>query len=67
MLSPKMFILPLLALIVIFSLPRQSESQAPAQIACAASLSTDAHAGRRQATKPPCEPGRGQLAQVRTN
>jgi hypothetical protein len=67
MLSFKMLFLPLLALIVIASLPRPSETQAPAQVACAASLSTDAHAGRRQATKPPCEPGRGQLAQARTH
>jgi hypothetical protein len=68
MLSLKMFVLPLLALIVIASLPRQSETPpAPAQVACAATLSTDAHAGRRQATKPPCEPGRGQLALARTN
>ena len=71
MLSLKMFVLPLLALIVIASLPRPSETQAPAQVACAASLSTDAHAGRRQvtthSTKPPCEPGRGQLALARNH
>lgn len=61
MLRPRMFVLPLFALIVIASLPRQAETVAPAVTACAATLASDA-ATRRHAAKPPCEPGRGQLA-----
>jgi hypothetical protein len=66
LLSPKVFVLPLLALVVIASLPRQGESQAPATtaVACAASLPSDAMT-RRQTSKPVCEPGRGHLAQER--
>ena len=66
LLSPKIFVLPLLALVVIASLPRQGETvtRATTTVACAASLPSDA-VTRRATSKPACEPGRGHVAQER--